>query len=339
MKRSLVGAFLASWILSLATPGIGASLPSESVILNSSGKPVLGIWSDGINGHTTRRLELQIGRRFRGFRNNSRIFLSLPSTTENRNFDVGRRAIVRNATSNRLVNGRKVAVCWNAWASGSYDWRLAQIVRSIRADRRFTHQTPYVFAFVKEMNLNERHHPTCGTAAEYKLAARHVFNYFLSVGLLWRTGGQVVFAWVPSGSAFRDASAKNWDPDLGTDGKTIVGDYYDLVGEDIYDRTQPNRHLRTLSASWLFDPAHAYAVLRGKELIIPEFGVGRDLVHPGIRAIVFSRVLTKVASYGSSGPGSLAGLYYSNVRGYWVDTSGFVLAAFRGMANSSFWAG
>lgn len=314
--------------------------PGEQYV--RQGPAVLGVRSDDVNGHTTDLLESQIGRRFGGIRNNQRIFYPLPGKEEDQAFDAGRRFVIRNAEANQLdANGDKVATCWIDWANGVYDWRLAEVVASIKADPRWTHANPYIFAFNKEMNLTGPTHPTCGTPEEYKLAARHIWDYFKNAGILWRYGGQVLVAWVPSGSAFRVGYANQYDPNVGPDGVTVVGDYYDLVGEDIYDRTDTDGHLNTTDPRWLFDPAHAYAVMRGKPLIIPEFGVAEDLVNDGVneKAQVFSQVASVLASYGSGVPGAVVAVYYSNVEPYWPDTSPQALNAFTQMARSQFFGG
>jgi hypothetical protein len=307
----------------------------------------LGVWSDRKDGHTDAKLEGQIGRKFAGVRNNQRIFEPVPAKDEVSAFDGGRRYSIRNARPNRLVNGRLVATCWKDWANGKYDSTLKGIVDALKADRRWSHSDPYLFAFAKEMNIDNATTPHCGTPEEYKAAARHVFTYLQNAGVLWRTGGKVVIAWVPSGSAFRNGTAKNYDPNLGSNGRTIVGDFYDLVGIDIYDRVESGGHLKTTDPHWLFDPGHEYAVARGKQLIIPEFGVDEDRVNDGVneKAQVFSRVVSVLASYGTTGPGSVAAVFYTNAggdspgAGYWPDTSAAALAAFKTMARSSFFGG
>jgi hypothetical protein len=46
-----------------------------------------------------------------------------------------------------------------------------------------------------------------------------------------------------------------------------------------------------------------------------------------------------LASYGDGVPGSVVGVFYSNVRGYWADTSPEALAAFAQMARDRFFSG
>jgi Bacterial Ig domain len=321
--------------------------PSEGGYIHT-GPAVLGVFSDGKDGHTDEALEGQMGRAFRGVRNNQRIFEPFPGKDEVRAFDAGAPFSIRNAQTNTLdASGNKVATCWKDWADGTYDWRLAQIVSAIRSDDRWNHAHPYLFAFQKEMNLNDASaasfatHPTCGTSEQYKAASRHLWNYFKDAGVLWRFGGEVVIAWVPSGSAYRNGDAKDWDPNLGTDGSSVVGDYYDLVGIDIYDRPEDGGHLKTTDPHWLFDPAWKYAVARGKQLIIPEFGVAEDSVNDGVseKAQVFSRVASVLSGYGNGVPGSVFGLYYSNVHGYWPDTTPTSLSAFVKMAREPFFSG
>jgi hypothetical protein len=301
----------------------------------------LGIWSDGLNGHTTDLLQSQIGKTFGGERNNERAFAPLPSRTDDQAYDAGRAFTIRNAGSNQLVNGTKVAVCWGDWANGSYDWLIQQWIVSIKVDPRWTHTTPYVFAFNKEMNINNPTQPTCGTPEEYKSASRRIFNAFHAAGILWRDGGQVLIAWVPTDSAFHQGYASQFDPNVGPDGVTIVGDYYDLVGVDSYDRVDASGHLKWQDAASMLNDAHAYAVMRGKELIVPEFGVQEDAINDGVseKAQVLSGIAPLLASYGSGKPGSVAAFYYTNADPYYPDTSTAAMNAFIGMANSAFFGG
>jgi Bacterial Ig domain len=327
--------------IAVVVSGTGTGTVAASGSYVHPAPAVLGVWSDGKSGHTIEVLESQIGKKFGGIRNNQRIFDDLPGKDEIQSFDAGRRYSVRNAATNKLVGGRKVATCWKDWANGTYDSRLAQIVTSLKADTRWSHSTPYVFAFHKEMNINGSSQPTCGTPEEYKAAARHVYTYFYNAGILWRTGGKVLMAWVPTASAFRNGDAYKWDPDLGSNGSSIVGDYYDLVGEDIYDRIDTGGHLKTTDPHWLFDPAHTYAVARGKQLIFPEFGVEEDSANDGVseKAVVLSKVVSVLSSYGTTGPGSVAAVYYSDASPYWANSSATALAAFKKMARDPFFGG
>jgi hypothetical protein len=282
-----------------------------------------------------------MGRSFGGIRTNSRAFDPLPSRTEDDAFDSGHRFSIRNAGSNQLVGSSKVAVCWGAWANGSYDWQIQQWITSIKADARWTHSVPYVFAFNKEMNDNNSTQPTCGSPEEYKSASRRIFNAFHNAGILWRDGGQVLIAWVPTGSAFRQGYANQFDPDVAADGVTVVGDYYDLVGVDVYDRVDTDGHLKWPNAASMLNDPHAYAVMRGKGLIVPEFGVEEDAVNDGVseKAQVLSGIVPLLSSFGNGKPGSVAGFYYTNADPYYPTTSSVAMSAFVAMARSAFFGG
>lgn len=294
---------------------------------------VLGIWTEEKDNHTTQKLETQIGRRFGGFRNNHSISNGVPGNADDAAYDAGRRMVYRNAESENVKGGK---ICWSNFADGSRDSQLAGIVRAIKADRRWTHRTPYLFSFHHEAGQPS----WCGSAEDYKAAFRHIFHYFDSAGILWRNGGQVKMVWTVTRSQMNQrvgsmpTVARAHDPDLGPDGMTIVGDYYDLVGVDVYDKKQSNGHLSYTDPHQAFDVAHKYALARGKQFGIFELGVAEGA--PGEKAAFFSQVVPTLRSYGVGVPGSAAALMYSNVDGkqpYWADTSASALKAFTAMAN------
>jgi hypothetical protein len=72
--------------------------------------------------------------------------------------------------------------------------------------------------------------------------------------------------------------------------------------------------------------------------------VAEDTVNDGVseKAQVLSKVVAVLSSYGTSGPGSVAAMFYTNAKGdqpYWADTSTASLAAFKTMANNAFFRG
>ena len=294
---------------------------------------VLGIWTETQGNHTTTKLEKQIGRRFGGARFNHSITASIPGNAEDAAFDTGRRLVYRNAEATNIHGAR---ICWRDFANGTRDSLLAGIVRSIKKDPRWTHRTPYLFTF---------HHEAadwCGTPEDYKAAFRHIFDYFDSAGILWRNGGQVKMVWTVTRSQLDHqqpgqlTNAQAHDPDLGPDGVTVVGDYYDMVGVDVYDKVEPGGHLSYTDPHQAFDSAHQYALARGKQFGIFELGIAEGA--PGEKAAFFSQVVPTLRSYGFGVAGSAATLMYSNVTGqqpYWVDTSASSLKAFIAMANRS----
>ena len=294
---------------------------------------VLGIWTEENGIHTTLKLEKQIGRRFGGFRNNHSISHRVPGNSDNAAYDAGRRLVYRNAESENIKGGK---ICWGDFADGTHDGRLAEIVRAIKGNRRWTHKTPYLFSFHHEAGQPS----WCGTPEDYKAAFRHIFNYFDSAGILWRNGGQLKMVWTVTRSQMNQqrpgqpTAAEAHDPDLGPDGVTVVGDYYDLVGVDVYDKVQSDGHLSYTDPHQAFDPAHKYALARGKQFGIFELGIAEGAT--GEKAAFFSQVAPTLRSYGVGVAGSAATLMYSNVNGkqpYWVDTSASSLKAFTAMAN------
>ena len=314
-------------VLPASSAGAGGSLPPRAV---------LGVWTEKSDGHTTSRLEKQIGHRFGGFRYNHSIVAALPGNAEDAAYDAGRRLVYRNAEATNIHGGK---ICWQDFANGTRDGLLGQIVRSIKSDRRWTHKTPYLFAFHHEAGQPS----WCGTPEDYKAAFRHIFNYFDAAGILWRNGGQVKMVWTVTRSqlnqqiAGQPTSAQAHDPNLGPDGVTIVGDYYDIVGVDVYDKVQPNGHLSYTDPHRAFDPAHAYALARGKQFGIFELGVAEGAT--GEKAAFLSQIVPTLRSYGYGVPGSAMALMYSNVNGkqpYWADTSPGALKAFVAMANRRF---
>lgn len=294
---------------------------------------VLGIWTETSAGHTTSRLEKQIGRRFGGFRYNHSIVTAIPSKAEDASYDAGRKLVYRNAEATNIHGGK---ICWGDFADGTRDGLLAEIVHGIKADHRWTHKTPYLFTFHHEAGQP----PWCGSPEDYKAAFRHIFDYFSASGILWRNGGQVKMVWTVTRHqlnneiAGQPTDAQAHDPDLGPDGVTIVGDYYDLVGVDVYNKIQPNGHLSYTNPHQAFDAAHNYALARGKQFGIFEFGVSEGA--KGEKAAFFSQVVPTLRSYGYGVPGSAMALMYSNVNGkrpYWADTSPSALKAFIEMAH------
>ena len=294
---------------------------------------VLGIWTENSGNHTTVKLEKQIGRRFGGFRDNHSITNSVPGNADDKAYDAGRKLVYRNAQSQNIKGGK---ICWGSFADGTRDGTLAGIVRAIKADPRWTHRTPYLFSFNHEAGQPR----WCGTPEDYKAAFRHIFDYFDSAGILWRNGGQLKMVWTVTRSQMNQqtpgqpTAAQAHDPDLGADGATVVGDYYDLVGLDVYDKVQANGHLSYTDPHQAFDVAHRYALARGKQFGIFELGVAEGA--PNEKATFFSQVAPTLRSYGFGVAGSAATLMYSNVNGkqpFWADTSPKSLKAFTAMAN------
>ena len=301
------------------------------LVLRGGGRPpvALGIWSDGVGGHTTDVLESQIGRMFAGARLNYKFMASVPAGSGDKNYDAGRTVFYNNAQSEDLSGN---PIQWADIAAGRYDFQLASIVTAFRADPRWTHATPYLFSFHHEQDVASGL-GLYGSPADYTAAYRHIFNYFQAAGILWRDGGQVEMVWDVTRSSIDSGSAASYDPDLNQNG-AVIGDYYDVFGLDVYDKLQSNGHLSYTDAHQAFDPAHAYALSRGKQFGVFELGVSEGA--PGEKAAFFSSVVPTLRSYGVGVPGSAMALMYSNVTGkqvYYPDTSSASLAAFTAMAN------
>ncbi len=285
--------------------------------------------------HTTGALEAQIGRMFAGVRYNHKFMDPIPATFGDENFDAGRTVFYHNVQSENLDS---TPIPWAEIASGKYDWRLAQIVRALRSDPRWTHASPYLFSFHHEQTAAAGF-GTYGSPADYKAAFRHIFANFQRAGILWRDGGAVEMVWTVTRNSISSGTAQQYDPDLGPSG-TVVGDYYDVFGVDVYDHVQPDGHLSFTDPRQAFDPAHQYALARGKQFGVFEFGVAEGA--PGEKAAVFSKVASTLRSYGTGVPGSAMALMYSNVTGkqvYYPDTSTSSLAAFIAMANDPLFQG
>jgi hypothetical protein len=316
------------------SPAPGPSPDPSPNQQQSQGSPVvLGIWSDGVANHTTEALEAQIGRTFGGSRFNHALMNDVPGRPDDENFDAGRTLVYHNADTENLDGS---PMMWADVAAGAYDWRFAQIVGAIKSDPRWTHATPFLLSFQHEQDGQTGY----GTPEDYKAAFRHVFAYFQGAGVLWRSGGSVELVWTVTKNALNQGNARPYDPDLGPDGVTVVGDYYDLLGLDVYDKLQSDGHLSYTDPHEAFDPAHQYALARGKQFGIFEFGVGEGA--PGEKALVYSQVVPTLKSYGVRIPGSAVALMYSNVTGkqvYYPDTSPDALAAFIAMAHDPFLGG
>jgi hypothetical protein len=271
---------------------------------------------------------------FGGFRYNHSIMNDVPGKADDLSFDAGQRLVYHNADAQNLDGS---LMQWADVASGVFDWRLAQVVQAIKSDPRWTHATPFLFSFQHEQDGVVG----AGTPEDYKAAFRHVFAYFQSAGILWRNGGSVELVWdVTKNSLNNGGTARLFDPDLGPDGSTVVGDYYDILGLDVYDKVQSDGHLGYTDPHQAFDVAHSYALARGKQFGIFEFGVSEGA--PGEKALVFSQIISTLKSYGVGIPGSAMALMYSNVTGkqvYYPDTSPDALAAFIAMAHDPFLGG
>lgn len=282
----------------------------------ATGACTLGVWATNLAG-----LERKLGFRFSGIRYNQAMQCPIPTPRELRWVDQGRWLMYRNVNAqSRSRSGAIVCRSWQAVASGLYDDYFVRGARALKKDGRFTAQRPYLLSFHHEQIVKSDHqcgNRSCGSAAQYIAAYRHVRTLFDRHGATVREGGNVRFVWTPTASQFRMPDGPFGAPQVDPGPQ-----YYDYVGVDGYNRISHGRLLFRNPAEML-GPAHDYAVYRGKRLLVAEYGVEDGSTIPSHVAKEDFMLATaeEIRSWGKSGAGSVVGWLFSSTGAYRLDSS------------------
>jgi hypothetical protein len=308
----------------------GASPLLRSEAAWASGSCTLGVWATNISG-----LERTLGFTFNGIRYNQAMNCPIPTPRELEWVDQGRRVYRNVNAQTRSGSGSIVCRSWQAVASGLYDDYFIAGARALKKNRRFTSQRPYLMSFHHEQIVKSDHqcgNRSCGTAAQYIAAYRHVRNLFDTQGATVREGGNVRFVWTPTASQFRMP-----DGPFGAPQVDPGPHYYDYVGVDGYNRLSHGKLLFRDPAEML-GPAHDYAVSRGKRLLVAEYGVadGTTVTSHVAKENFMMATAAEIQSWGTNGPGSAIGWLFSSTDAYRLDSSPAVIHAIRLIAQMPF---
>ncbi len=246
------------------------------------------------------RIESEIGRPFGAQRVYTNMNESLPTRTDVLVARQGR-ILYHNFNSFRPLNGQKVCYRWSDIAAGRWDTMLIK-----RADEIRAWGYPVIMSFTHEPNVNSSVHPSCGSASEYQAAFDHVVTIFEQQGAT-----NVSWAWVLTAANFNgaDGGPAAWEPQQ-----------YDIVGVDGYNH----------AGSWrtpqdLFQTAEAFAVSRGKPLMIGEVGCEE---RPGDPTAKAGWVTAAAALFSSWNVDVVFWTHTGNGGQWWLDSSAQALNAF-----------
>jgi len=289
----------------------------------ATGTCILGVWSLNVG-----LLQSQLGRMFRGIRWNQSMQTPIPAKSELEWFRQGHWMIYRAVNAQTRSGGRKpVCISWRGIANGAHDAYFESAAHSLRASA-FTRTHPYFFSFAHEQIVNNSSqcgNKACGSPADYIAAYRHVRNIFNNAGASVSHGGNVRFVWAPVASQFRVP-----DHPYGAPTVDPGPDYYDYVGVDAYNR-RAGRDLEFSTASSMLGAAHNYAKMRGKQMIIAEYGIadGPSSTDNHQKAAFLLNTASQIASWGASGAGSVYSWMLTDLGTYRIDSSPASLAAMR----------
>jgi len=311
-RAAAVAAATAAGPLLRATPALAA------------GGCTLGAWTLDIG-----KLQSELGTTLRGIRYNQAMQTSIPADRELQWFDQGHWMIYRNVNAETSgPGGRQVCLSWRAIANGAHDSYFRAAAQDLLADKRFSGTRPYLFSFHHEQIVNNQAqcgNKASGSPADYVAAYRHVRQIFDNLGATVSHGGNVRFVWSPACSQFRVP-----DHPYGAPSVDPGSDYYDFVGVDSYNRLQGG-HLMFNTPADMLGAAHNYAKMRGKQLIIAEFGIqdGSTLAQHNAKATFLLNTASLIQSWGSSGPGSAYAWMFSSLGPNAIDSSPQALAAMK----------
>jgi len=285
---------------------------------------VLGVWSLNVS-----RLQSQLGITLRGIRHNQGMQTPIPAERELEWFNQGHWMIYRAVNAETLgTRGRKVCLSWRGIANGAHDTYFQSAAHSLLRDKRFTRTHPYYLSFGHEQIVNNSSqcgNKACGTPADYVAAYRHVRRLFDNAGATVSHGGNVRFVWAPTASQFRvphhPYGAPTVDPGP---------EYYDFIGVDAYNERQGSG-LQFTTAGAMLGAAHNYAKMRKKQMIIAEYGIadGPSKTANHQKAAFLLNTASQIASWGSSGPGSVYSWMLTDLGTYRIDSSPASLAAMK----------
>ena len=311
-RAATVAAATAAGPLLRATPALAA------------GSCTLGVWTKNIT-----KLQSELGTTLRGIRHNQAMQTSIPADRELQWFDQGHWMIYRNANAETLgPGGKQVCLSWRAIANGAHDGYFRAAAQNLLGDKRFTRTRPYLFSFHHEQIVNDSvqcGNNACGSPADYVAAYRHVRRLFDNLGATVSHGGNVRFVWSPACSQFRVPNQPYGAPHVDPG-----PDYYDFVGVDSYNRLQGG-HLMFKNPADMLGAVHDYAKMRGKQLVIAEFGIedGPTLAQHNAKATFLLNTASLIQSWGSSGAGSVCAWMFSSLGPDSIDSSPQALAAMK----------
>jgi hypothetical protein len=290
----------------------------------AAGTCTLGVWA-----HNVAKLQSELGITLRGIRHNQAMQTPIPADRELQWFDQGHWMIYRNANAETVgPGGGQVCLSWRAIANGAHDVYFRAAARNLLGDKRFTRTHPYLFSFHHEQIVNDRQQcgsRACGSPADYIAAYRHVRGVFDNLGATASHGGNVRFVWSPACSQFRVPDQAYGAPHVDPGPA-----YYDFVGVDSYNRLQGGS-LMFKDPVDMLGAAHDYAKMRGKQLIIAEFGIedGPTLNAHRAKAAFLLDTASAIASWGTAGAGSVYAWMFSSLGPDAIDSSPQALAAMK----------
>ena len=212
------------------------------------------------------------------------------------------------------------AVSWRSIANGSRDtWIKAQALRLKHWGQHF------YFCFHHEPENDLR----CGSAADFVAAYEHVRKVFDAEGVTNATWVLTLMASTYSG---HHGGAAKWAPSAST---------YGLVGVDGYNRWPYIGHsYRSFDA--IFQPTRQFALSRGKNMAIGEFGCVEQVKNGKGDPQGKAKWLTAGGKVLEGWP-DVVFACYSHVLAdglkFWVNTSAPSLAAYKAVGNSAYFRG
>jgi len=321
---------------------------------------------------TIQAQETVVGRTFLGARMN--INFTSPSIGPNdTQYDLGRIYTYRN--SNWQTATPKAPLSWAEVAKGTYDSQyIIPFFNQLKADTGrwdgSSDSKTFYFSPHHEQTVNNPPSqvgwdPTgfpagCGTVSDYVDMYRHVRDLADSMHVTRKTktgvpnGGNCDFVYCPLTNMYIQpqpgAGVPEFDPDNragGTRTAAPVGtSYYEVLGVDWYAHWDYNKLTlnHTNDAGLIGGAVHDYAVLKGKDWIVPECGIGSDTsvsASEDAKAAYLVSMRNLLKSYGSVSPGVCRALFYTPEANaapsnYSFDSSPQVEAAATGMANDPY---
>ena len=294
--------WLSAATLAIAAISCQASPSDEPASPTASRWGIFAFPRDGLTAQEQiQKLESEIGRQFGAQRVYSNMNRGLPTPTDVLVRNEGR-ILYHNINSFHPVGGRKLCYRWSDIAAGRWDAMLVERANEIR-DWGY----PIIMSFTHEPNVNTAVHPLCGTASEYQAAFDHVVSIFDQQGAT-----NVTWAWVLTAANFNgaDGGPAVWEPQR-----------YDIVGVDGYNHVT-NTWRTPLE---LFRSAEAFALSRGKPLMIGEVGCEERPGDPTAKANWITGAATLFASW------RVAVVFWTHTGNggeWWLDSSPQALSAF-----------
>lgn len=261
-----------------------------------------------------RYLEGKIGRRFDLDRQYYRWDSPFPREHELEAVALGRVPAISWSALRRDLTTR---VQWGAIASGAEDAWIRERAAAVKAL-----DWPIMMTF----HLEPEDDPGYGTATAYRAAWRRIVTIF-------RQEGATNVVWVWNMMAFTFTRASGRDPALWYPGDDVIdwlaADGYNWFGSPYI----PGQPWRTFDS--IFRPFYTWGTTHhpGKPLAVYEFGSLEDTITPDpLRKATW---LTQAAATVKSWP-QLKAIVYYNAHGWWFDSSLASTAAYKTIANDTY---